>query len=462
MDLSIVILYFVVTLIIAFKRSKKGGYKEYFFCKGQYSLTSLTATMFATAVGAASIFYVAEIFYKEGVKSFFVISGNYISQFLVSIFVVSKMKRWLGHLTPGEIISDIYSFKLRKSCGIAAAMVSVGFVAVQIYAFGYVIAFFYDVPEHYSIIIGGLFTILYTAYGGINSVIKTDIFQFCIICASIFLLTKISVNKVGGLDHILSSENSFKSPFVFNKQDAILFLKCALIGFNPSFIQRVFIAKDIKQARDATLLYNFLVIGFYILIGICGITACMLFPGIDPKKSIAALVNHIAPIGMKGLLVAGFLASIMSSADSDLNIAGVSVYKDVLGYKISVAGLPIIKKISVVLGIFAIIIALNFDSIVDILFFVINFWSVTFMFPLIFGIMGLRLSYRAIVSVLCISICAAVLYELFAGVYSWIGSGLIGTMVNACTLLLCYFMKKWRSKKMAFQKEKWAGVQIPS
>ena len=117
-DLIIISFYLLGTLVLAFAYSRKEKkHDAYFVGKNKYSLATLAATFFATVVGAASTFYVAEQYYRGGVKFFFVLSGTYISSIFVAIFVVPKMTKWMGSLTPGQIIADIYSLKLKRFPG---------------------------------------------------------------------------------------------------------------------------------------------------------------------------------------------------------------------------------------------------------------------------------------------------------------------------------------------------------
>jgi solute:Na+ symporter, SSS family len=448
-DLAIILLYLFVTLLIAivYQRREKGP-RSYFVVQKKYSLLTLTATFFATVVGAASTFYVAEEYYKAGTKFFFVLSGTYITSILIALFVVPKMSKWLGKLTPGEIIADIYSSKLRRVCGLTAAIVSIGFVAVQIHAFGYVIAFFYNIPKHYSIILGGMFTIFYTSYGGINSVIRTDVFQFCMIVVTVIIMSTISFNELSDGNSLYNELNLLKTGLDFNKRDLILWLNFSLLCFNPSIIQRILIGRNIRQSQHARLLSLALWIMFSTLIGFCGIAAYLMFPEINPEMTIPTLIHKVIPAGLKGIVVTGFLASIMSTADSELNIAGVSIYKDIFQYEIHKKGLFTMRKISFALGTLAILISLSFNSMVEILFFVMNFWSITFMFPLIFGIIGLKISYKSVMYSISFAIIISIIWESFLRGDSLVSSALVGGFANILAFFMFYLLQKANNKKI--------------
>jgi len=441
LDNIIILFYFLINIGVAIYYGAKTT-KGYFEVRKKYSLTTLTATMFATAVGASTIILVSDKFCEHGIKFFFMLSGNYISQLIVALFIITKMQKWLGCLTPADVIADIFSPKLKSLCGWCSVLVSIGFVAIQLHAFGKIIQYFYGFKMEYVVIVCSLFVVIYTAWGGLNSVIRTDIFQFCVIIIGIIFLAKMGLNSVGGISALLSELPEDKLNWRLNDIGEFnFFLNVALVGFNPSFLQRVFIAKDIIQARNASLLYNFLAMIFFIIVGVCGLVACFHNPSLTTMV-IPYLSQLILPDGVKGLIIAAILAAIMSTADSDLNIASVSLYRDVFKKKINQNNTKFIRWLTFLLGIGSIVIALAFNQIIDILFFVIDFWAVTFMFPLIFGILGMVIDYKKLYIVIGASIFAMIIDQLLVA-NKLISSNIIGCVVNIVTYLGFYFYKKY-------------------
>lgn len=441
LDSIIILSYFLINISVAIYYGAKNA-KGYFEVSKKYSLTTLTATMFATAVGGSTLIMLPDKFNEFGMKFFVMLGGNYISQLVIALFVVTKMKKWLGCLTPSDVISDIFSPKLKLLCGFCSAFVSIGFVAVQLHAFGKTLHYFYGFKMEYIVIMCSLLVIIYTAWGGLNSVIRTEMFQFCVIIIGVTFLTKMGLNSVGGLSELFAFLPAYKIDWKLNSIDDFnYFLNFILVGFNPSFLQRVFIAKNITQARDASLLYNFLAMIFFLVIGICGLIVYLHDPSITTMV-IPYLSNLILPPGIKGLIIAAILAAIMSTAESDLNIASVSLYRDVFKKKANQTNIIFVKWLAFMLGILAIIIALAFDNIIDILFFVIDFWAVTFMFPLIFGILGIVIDYKKLYVVIIASIAAMCIYQ-FSISDKLISANIIGCMVNIIAYLGFYFYKRY-------------------
>jgi SSS family solute:Na+ symporter len=94
-------------------------------------------------------------------------------------------------------------------------------------------------------------------------------------------------------------------------------------------VQRLFSAKSINDARRGTLLAAFLkVLPIFILV-LPGLIAVALYPEIKGDEAYSALVaGDLLPIGLKGIVVAGLLAAIMSSLAGAFNSTAVLFTND--------------------------------------------------------------------------------------------------------------------------------------
>ncbi len=85
-------------------------------------------------------------------------------------------------------------------------------------------------------------------------------------------------------------------------------------------VQRVLSAKNIDNARSGAILAGFLkILPLYIFV-LPGLIAIVLFPEISGNDAFPALVtSHLLPNGIRGLVIAGLLAAVMSSLASSFN-----------------------------------------------------------------------------------------------------------------------------------------------
>src|SRR5260370_26283799 len=86
-------------------------------------------------------------------------------------------------------------------------------------------------------------------------------------------------------------------------------------------VERVLAAKNIKEARTGTIFAGYLKILPVFIFVLPGIVAVALFPELhnSPDAAYPTLVTRLLPAGIKGLVLAGMLAALMSSLASAFN-----------------------------------------------------------------------------------------------------------------------------------------------
>ncbi len=194
-----------------------------------------------------------------------------------------------------------------------------------------------------AIAIMGIFSIVYTIFGGIAAVIWTDVVQMFVIWLGIILAILIPVFTVdGGLSGIMgnaASNGMFTGlDFTFSLDNSYSFwggllgsgfLYLTYLGTDQSQVQRVLTAKSVRETKLSLSLAGFVVpiqTLLFLFSGICLFTA---FDGQAFENSDYVMLTFITkylPVGLAGLVTAGVFAAGMSSVDSALNsLATVTV-----------------------------------------------------------------------------------------------------------------------------------------
>lgn len=109
-----------------------------------------------------------------------------------------------------------------------------------------------------------------------------------------------------------------------------------------------------------------LCIPFFLIIAVIGVTIKIKCVGThELEKDIVRAFTYGLPNGLVGVVVAGLLAVIMSTADSYLNTASIILTKDVLKNVFKKEELAYAKLASFILGTCSIPVALKGMNIVD-------------------------------------------------------------------------------------------------
>ncbi len=249
--------------------------------------------------------------------------------------------------------------------------------AVVLYAPALALSVITGLDPWTTIVIMGVFSIVYTVLGGIAAVIWTDVAQMGVIWLGILLAIFIPVYSVpGGFSAIMDAATkqnlfiplNYGSIDQFSFWGGILgsgFLYITYIGTDQSQIQRVLTAKSLRQTKLSLSLAGFLVpvqTFLFLLAGICLFSA---FGGEKFANSDYVMLTFITkylPAGVAGVVTAGVFAAGMSSVDSALNsLATVTVNDFYLKMKpnaTDAACLSISRWATVFWGVFATVLAM--------------------------------------------------------------------------------------------------------
>lgn len=356
-DWFIICGYCVLALAVGIYFSKRAGKdtREYFLSGSTLPWWLVGTSMVATTFAADTPLAVTEYVRSDGIwRNWFWWNASLGGLF--GVFLFSRLWRRTGVLTDNELIEIRYSGK--------PASVLRGFKAVYfstIYNFvvmGWVIQAMSTVfrvtlgipqeKQWISIGICVVIALVYSVLSGYWGVVATDLIQFIIAMGGAVTLAIYSVNAVGGMAELklqlASMSNASESVlYFFPPVDFSLSPLTAEFWSSPFFmflvfisvmwwsthnadgggyiIQRMLSAKDEKHALYATLWFNIaqyaLRVWPWVIVGLVSI---VVFPNLSESKDAYPMaINEFLPAGLKGLLIASFLAAFMSTIDTHLN-----------------------------------------------------------------------------------------------------------------------------------------------
>lgn len=190
------------------------------------------------------------------------------------------------------------------------------------------------------VLLTGIFTVL----GGMKGIMTISVIQTPILIVGAFTILILGLLKVGGggiIDgwhevvkysgnniHLIHSKGD---PW-FDKFPGIgVIFGASIIGFwywctDQHIVQRALAAKNLNNARKGTILAGFLKILPVFMFLIPGmIAAALKAKGVDGfnfdtnDKAYGSLVTNLLPIGVKGIVVVGFIAALMTSLAAHFN-----------------------------------------------------------------------------------------------------------------------------------------------
>ena len=192
------------------------------------------------------------------------------------------------------------------------------------------------------VLITGIFTVL----GGMKGIMTISVIQTPILIVGAFTILILGLLKAGGgglidgwkeVVRFASSNGSTNMHLIHPKGDIwydkfpgiSVFFGAAIIGFwywctDQHIVQRALAAKDLRNARRGTIFAGFLKILPVFIFLIPGMVAAALRgKGIlvfsDNNEAYGSLVRTLLPVGIKGIVVVGFIAALMTSLAAHFN-----------------------------------------------------------------------------------------------------------------------------------------------
>ncbi|MBN1293277.1 MAG: sodium/solute symporter [Candidatus Latescibacteria bacterium] len=189
----------------------------------------------------------------------------------------------------------------------------------------------------------------YVILGGMKTVLSIDFYQGLLIIITLVVVSGMALYKIGGFAGFAASMvngnagvnlNSIIPPSdwsiftdkYFPMQAVIVWATIAGVGWmscNFSMAQRLLAAKTEKDAQKALLFLAILVIFYPFVSFMVGAIMRIKMPGILPDEAIMKIILEMFPAGVRGFLVAGLMAALLSSVDGMLTASSALFSEDI-------------------------------------------------------------------------------------------------------------------------------------
>lgn len=341
LDSVIILLYILIVLSIGFyyrKRSKNS--EEYFLAGRKVGWIAIGASLFATNISSEHFLGLAGTGSKSGLAvGHFEWLACIILLLLGWIFTPFYIKS--GVFTMPEFLEKRYNPASRYYLSIVSILSYIlTKISISLYAGGILLNAVVGWDMYTSAVIIVIITGIYTLLGGLSAVIYTDLVQMFILIIGSITLTLIGLNEAGGWANLVANTPAdFWSMFkplthpdfpwtgiIFGAPILGLWYWCT----DQYIVQRVLSAKNLTNAQSGTIFAGYLKILPVFILVLPGIIAFYISGGtVSGDKAYPWLVTHLLPSGVKGIVVAGLLAALMSSLSAMFNSTSTLLTIDV-------------------------------------------------------------------------------------------------------------------------------------
>jgi len=396
LNLEIAIGFLLVMIIIGIlKKGKNPDILSYYVSGRSKSVLSVSGSLVATAIGGSATVGLSGIAFSKGIPAMWWLFSGSIALILLGFLWAGRIREYEVYTLP-EVLEKQYDSSLVKIISSLVIVVAwTGIIASQMIASGKIMTVI--LPGHYKffIVLCASVFILYTMFGGQDSVIRTDLFQSFLILSGIILVVVFAYIKHGPLSSELLPAGHLNFPVnqKLGYLEVLMFFMFVGSSFiaGPDMYSRILSAENKRSAQKSVFIAALVIAFFSILIVIIGLYAKMISPAIEPESSFLFVVINSIPATLQGVVFAALLAAFLSSADTCLLTSGIILTNDLINpvifrNKLSEKLKLSITRIMIILsGLCSLIIALYVNGIIKSLLFALTVYTAGIVLPVILG-----------------------------------------------------------------------------
>jgi SSS family transporter len=364
LDIIIIVVYLIgVTVLGVYKAGKQKTTKDYFLGGKEMAWWAVGFSIVASETSTLTFISVPGLAYKSNMFFLQVAFGYLIGRLLVSIFFIPAYYK--GELeTAYDFIGKRFGINLRKITSTVFIITRVLASGVRLFATAIPIHLITGLNYAESILLIGIFTLIYTYLGGLKAVVSMDVVQLFIYLSGAVITVILILNYLpGGFNDVVKFASAGENKFAvlnFNTGNGFwdfftspytllggilggTFLTMASHGTDQLLVQRLLGCKTKWESQKALMLDASLIViqfAFFLFLGLC---LYAFYNGVPFNeltiKSTGALLTSSdeiypkfivenLPVGLAGLVIAGVLASAMGTLSSAISSLASSTYLD--------------------------------------------------------------------------------------------------------------------------------------
>ncbi|MDO4260967.1 MAG: sodium:solute symporter family protein [Eubacteriales bacterium] len=335
-DIGIVVLYMIGMLAVGVLVSRKQSSMETYYVAGRRLGTVSIACLWVSCwIGGASVIGTSAKAYDMGVTAVWYVGILAVGCAVFALVFAKKVKvigDQLQNLSYPDFIEARYDGNCRLIATVCTLIGMIGVTSSQLVASGSILNTITGWGNGPSFAAAAVVLILYTSLGGYLAVTYTDWIQVFLLIMGIVIGVPFAAHAMGGLDRITELPSGYFDVGAWGWPTIAAFALSSLLSFFTTMdsYTRCMAAKDAATARKGGILAACLILPIALGATYEGMAAKVLLPDLaDGNNALIRLILATFPTGVRGLVITGIFAAIMSSADISILTASANITRDI-------------------------------------------------------------------------------------------------------------------------------------
>jgi len=359
LDWIIICVYLVGCLSAGlWMRRYVSGVEEFAIAGRELHVNLGIASLAATELGLVTVMYTAQLGYEKGFAGATIGVIMSLAMLLIGYtgFVIEPL-RDAGVMTIPELFEKRFSKRVRWLAGVFVALGGLLNMGIFLRLGGDFLVFATGMPAswlEWVMTLLLLLVLLYTALGGMLSVLVTDYIQFLVVGVGVVITSVLVLANIGwgGLIHGLraawaGTAGMRLSSHPFNPFHPSSFgwgyllwqaiFQIAVVTTWQTTITRVLSTKDADTAKRMYRRTSFYFVGRFLLPGLWGAAAFVYFSqhgglpaGLNSLTAMPRYLNTLLPVGLLGIVIAAMIAAEMSTVSGYMLTWATVIYNDII------------------------------------------------------------------------------------------------------------------------------------
>lgn len=309
----------------------------------QTGLTLLAFAVDPTYMGMAGIAFIWGMYVSQWTGIHIWLTSWVAAMFLVPIYWRTRI------VTTPEYLERRFNAQCRALFSVLMAVILVIILASAVYLGALLTTKLLDWPLSVSVAVIAVVCTFYVVVGGLRTVLSLDVYQGAILLATLIVVAWRVLAEIGGLGALAAIKDPGKAgvpiggmtpPLDLGLQSGTFFPLPAIlvwatvaglswIACNFGMVQRLLASRTERDAQKSLLFLAVLAnIACFVTFAV-GAAMRKLHPGLPADQAFMDVMLTMFPAGVRGLLVAGMMAALLSSADGLLTASSTLITQDI-------------------------------------------------------------------------------------------------------------------------------------
>ncbi len=416
-----------------------------------------TWSLIANFVSAVSVIgFIGAVYFEGYTLMAHTILGLMLG--LAALYFVVGYVRPLNVLTFSDLVARVTGYQVSRPLAGSILLLSGWlYLVMQLVGAGLLITAITGVPYQYMVWVIGAVFIIYTVMGGLVSVAWTDLLQGILMVGAVIVALVFMSGDLGGITSIneqfAALDPARVSPTHGGSRTLIAIAGTFLAFFGTILTEqdmliRIAATRDVRTAKIHVAAAGVVLSIFYSLLVILGgaTTVALLGSGLgvdNPDAAFPTLITEYVPTGIGVVIILAVMSAILSTTDTRLHAAGMTVARDIYSYFRPAADDHQLMRVSriatVVLGISATAAAVNPPGTIIVLYgFRAVLLTSAFFVPVYVAVFWTSLDGRAVLTAIALGGLVGLTTHIMGGGIGAIPSTFLGVGTATLVLLLAH------------------------